>query len=698
MTCQTCHNSPFGHETWTAAISYNAVQASSRDGCPSCALLTRASEMVLEKLRVKPDDIEVHFIWRPDAGDPFLSVRLEYGTSTTRQTFDLYVTEGSSVGALIGCQFLFLVPPRPLSPCGLLRLIRSFAGVKPSWPVLRHGRHISSFADSPECMFLAKSWISNCLESHPQCQNVASNILPDRVIYVGGGANPRLIENHSGEITGKYAALSYCWGGHVAMQLKKDNIDAFKQNMGFDDLPKTFQDAITICVALDIQYVWIDALCIIQDSAEDWDIQGSKMAQIYSDCVITIAADTAANTRAGFLTMRSDSLRSSVVRVRSVQAQESGEGPAQDTEVYIRRDRELTYAGGFPHHFFLHPERDEAMENDELQSHLSNRGWCFQESILPTRTLHFAQDEMSWTCRTDSFCECSYGSIIPKKRSFSEQGLVIDRAKLKEDWPNVTSEYTRRSFTFWSDRLVAMAGLAAHVNSQYPHIVYLAGLWSDELSVSLLWSCSQQTRKSERIMPYIAPSWSWASITGQAQLSHPSWYATKDESRLEIVKADSFPAGPNLYGAVEHASLVVKGIVFRVRLLEIYDDGAGFQLVRIVGGNETSDTYDVDGYGNFDVPDEVCVWDESTSDEDGSSEDSSDEGSSAPQVPGEFTMLNVLGYECFLILRKAHREGMQGEFERVGYFNGSNNSGENKASAMNATAQALGEMTQITLV
>lgn len=49
------------------------------------------------------------------------------------------------------------------------------------------------------------------------------------------------------------------------MQLKKDNIDVFKQSMGFHDLPKTFQDSITVCVALDIEYVWIDALCIIQD-------------------------------------------------------------------------------------------------------------------------------------------------------------------------------------------------------------------------------------------------------------------------------------------------------------------------------------------------------------------------------------------------------------------------------------------------
>lgn len=88
--------------------------------------------------------------------------------------------------------------------------------------------------------------------------------------------------------------------------------------------------------------------------------------------------------------------------------------------------------------------------------------------------------------------------------------------------------------------------------------------------------------------------------------------------------------------------------------------------MRILGADETSDTSDVGGYGNLDVPDELYVWEESTSDEDGSDEDSPDEGTGTPQVPGEFTILNVLGYECFLILRQVHGKEVQGAFERVG--------------------------------
>lgn len=64
------------------------------------------------------------------------------------------------------------------------------------------------------------------------------------------------------------------------MQFTSHSISDFKQKVVFSDLPKPFQDAVTTCVALDIGYIWIDSLCILQDSPEDWAIQGSKMAQV----------------------------------------------------------------------------------------------------------------------------------------------------------------------------------------------------------------------------------------------------------------------------------------------------------------------------------------------------------------------------------------------------------------------------------
>lgn len=68
------------------------------------------------------------------------------------------------------------------------------------------------------------------------------------------------------------------------------------------DFPKTFSDAITVCRALRVKYLWIDCLCIVQDCQQDWETQSSKMGDIYCNALFTIiAADAAVNSEAGSL-------------------------------------------------------------------------------------------------------------------------------------------------------------------------------------------------------------------------------------------------------------------------------------------------------------------------------------------------------------------------------------------------------------
>ncbi|KAJ0118495.1 hypothetical protein J7T55_009278 [Diaporthe amygdali] len=217
--------------------------------------------------------------------------------------------------------------------------------------------------------------------------------------------------------------------GQVALQLTAHTINDFKQNLPFEELPKTFQDAVTICASLDVYYIWIDSLCILQDSPGDWAIQGSKMTQIYGKQAKTLET--------------------------------------QNYQVHIRKRVEMTYMGGFPHHQSGVYDADEGPDDEHLGGYLSRRGWCLQESYLPSRLLHFAIDHVSWHCATDAFCECEYGPLDKnKKRSRYlsdglEPGRIIDRENLKEDWEGVVTEYTRRRLTFSSDRLAALAGLAA---------------------------------------------------------------------------------------------------------------------------------------------------------------------------------------------------------------------------------------------
>jgi hypothetical protein len=66
-------------------------------------------------------------------------------------------------------------------------------------------------------------------------------------------------------------------------------------------LPQTIQDAITVSKKLRIKHIWVDALCLIQDSTEDWEKESARMASVYQNAFVTIAATSASASDQGFL-------------------------------------------------------------------------------------------------------------------------------------------------------------------------------------------------------------------------------------------------------------------------------------------------------------------------------------------------------------------------------------------------------------
>lgn len=71
----------------------------------------------------------------------------------------------------------------------------------------------------------------------------------------------------------------------------KSNIEERYDQFWLDDVPPTSTDAIQVALRLDIQYIWVDSLCIIQDSKRDWRREASRMADVYSKAYFTIFAD-----------------------------------------------------------------------------------------------------------------------------------------------------------------------------------------------------------------------------------------------------------------------------------------------------------------------------------------------------------------------------------------------------------------------
>jgi hypothetical protein len=153
-----------------------------------------------------------------------------------------------------------------------------------------------------------------CQKLHKHC-NVPNELhtLPDRVLKIidqGPGASLRganwldadvKLHESRGE-TSTYAALSHRWGDEQPLRLLLENHADFQRCIAWSALPKTFQHAIIFARKLGIQFIWIDSLCIVQDSKKDWLEQSGKMAAIYENATITLAATTSEGGRAGMFT------------------------------------------------------------------------------------------------------------------------------------------------------------------------------------------------------------------------------------------------------------------------------------------------------------------------------------------------------------------------------------------------------------
>jgi len=190
--------------------------------------------------------------------------------------------------------------------------------------------------------------------------------LPTRLLQITGHQKLRLYTPSSKE-RGCYACLSHCWGGSVALQTTHTTELEFCDNIPWHSLPRTFKDAVDLTWRLGLKYLWIDSLCILQDDIDDWRHEGSKMASIYSNSFITLAATKSANCNGGLYTTEETHRNINLHRVRD-----------KCGEVYmIHSSRSLLHRG-----FGL------------SQLLLLTRAWALQERLLPPRVVHFADEEL----------------------------------------------------------------------------------------------------------------------------------------------------------------------------------------------------------------------------------------------------------------------------------------------------------------
>lgn len=154
----------------------------------------------------------------------------------------------------------------------------------------------SNYEKAYECI---KSWLSCYTRNHPLCKRREPR-LPNRVIDVGppdGSQNPFHFESDG--MIAPYVALSYCWGLQQMFTSVTETLEARKAGFALTDLAKTQHDAVLLARKLDVRYLWVDALCIIQGDSADWQRESKMTGQVYRDALFVISALDASNSSAG---------------------------------------------------------------------------------------------------------------------------------------------------------------------------------------------------------------------------------------------------------------------------------------------------------------------------------------------------------------------------------------------------------------
>lgn len=170
------------------------------------------------------------------------------------------------------------------------------------------------------------TWVKDCNNHHPKCQRSTDSDaqLPTRLLdlhslpegndFEGVAGDPRalltdatlkLVENGP-DSQGQYIALSYCWGKALPYTTTSTNLKKHTKDGGikYMQLPETLRDAIFLTRYLGIRYLWADCLCIVQDDKADWEREASRMADVYSNAYLTLAATRASHCGEGFLHAR----------------------------------------------------------------------------------------------------------------------------------------------------------------------------------------------------------------------------------------------------------------------------------------------------------------------------------------------------------------------------------------------------------
>ncbi len=391
-----------------------------------------------------------------------------------------------------------------------------------------------------------RQWHKTCLKYHPKCLLTASTgFTPRRLLeiqHTGPRWKLRLVSPQENIGSVGYVAISYCWGGKQPLQTTLDNIHEREKDMPWPILPKSIQDAVKVTSSLQIKYLWVDSLCIIQDDFKNLQLEISMMPQIYSNALLTLSAQRASNANDGFLE-------------RSI-------GDYTDFPSQVYQLPVICKNGSRGSAILFRPNA--ASLQAGANEPLNTRAWALQERLLSPRILEFGFATTRWVCLEsamppsikwrdgwvpvagDTSGYLDFRKLLHSRMSeaatrkgalSNAEADTADRHVERLTWERVVEEFTTRALTISHDRPLAISGIAQLFGSVLKE-QYLVGFWRcwlvPHLSWRIVYKSGAKQGRERRPEIYQGPSWSWMSVNGPVSFSATS----TDKTCAKLIRAD----------------------------------------------------------------------------------------------------------------------------------------------------------------
>jgi hypothetical protein len=375
-------------------------------------------------------------------------------------------------------------------------------------------QHLICSSDQQVSIGLIRKWLLECEKNHGAACNSRELFYPTRTgsVYAHQLKETLLIDVVekrlvSASLSQRYIALSYVWGKINAFQTKKANRDYLGRQgalcTGQTQPSQTIRDAMELVKALGERYLWVDALCIVQDDASQKHDVITRMHEIYDAAIATIVALSGRDADSGLPGLRA----------RSRQAQRSIEGANLQ--------------------FIALPP---PLEEEIKASYWESRAWTLQERMLSRKLIYFSASQMHFQCQECVKSEVAVSSMqtdglrttntismeLSPDRELSPligqwvrcRGVGESRPLFFPIYSRLVQQYTMRNLSYEADILNAFSGIMMHLQNCYGG-KFFSCLPEASFDLALLWVSG----KGQRRRPAF-PTWSWTSWVGRVSYIH----------------------------------------------------------------------------------------------------------------------------------------------------------------------------------